>query len=191
MMRGISGEAAPVKKIWGRRAFPKLLAAAAAAVGIMAIGVPMASAASGPFMMSPLDPPGIVTPLSSGLGGPLCADDWYNSSNDYNPVVINNCNGTAAQSWDFVSPSNTIRINGLCLDVYGGGTTDGTPVDIYVCNSTGAQVWIPQGNELYNPQSGKCLDDTNWSTTPGTQLQIWDCTGSPNQLWYGQRQLAS
>jgi hypothetical protein len=194
MISGIRrrSDPAPETSPWRRKAGRQLLAAAAAAAAIMAIGVPAASADTGPFMAAPLDPPGVVTPVSSGIGGPLCVDDWSNSSVNYSAVVINACNGTAAQQWDFVSPSNTVRINGLCLDVYAGGTADGTPVDIYVCNGTGAQTWIWQSDQtLYNPQSGKCLDDTGWSTTPGTQLQIWDCAGSANQQWYGNRQPAS
>ena len=181
---------APAKWVWRRLRDRRLLAATAAAAAIIAIGVPVASAEAG-LVWAPA-PPGFFTPLSSGIAGPLCMDDWNNSSANYNPVVINNCNGTAAQQWYVVQEGSLIIINGLCLDVNGGGTTDGTPVDVYLCNGTAAQVWIPQSdNALYNPGSNKCLDDTNWSTTPGTQLQIWDCTGAANQQWFGQRQLAS
>ncbi len=193
MVTGISRHArgvAPAKGVWRRRCSRRLLAAAAAAAAIMAIGVPVAGAEAGTFMASA--PPGIFTALSSGIAGPLCMDDWTNSSADYNPVVINNCDGAASQRWYVVQAGSLIIINGLCLDVNGGGTTDGTPVDVYTCNGTAAQVWIPQpDNALYNPGSNKCLDDTNWSATPGTQLQIWDCTGAANQQWFGQRQPAS
>jgi hypothetical protein len=178
------------KGVWRRLRGRRLLAAAAVAAAIIAIGVPVASAEAGSFMDTA--PPGVFTAISSGIGGPLCMDDWNNSSADYNPVVINNCDGAASQQWYVVQEGSLIMINGLCLDVNGGGTTDGTPVDIYLCNGTAAQVWIPQADHtLYNPVSNKCLDDTNWSATPGTQLQIWDCTGAANQQWFGQRQLAS
>jgi hypothetical protein len=185
MESGITRGGAPAKGIW-RRPGRKLLAAAAAAAAIMAIGVPAASADSGPAIIIPVDPPGLVTTIANDIAGPMCMDDWGDSSTNFNKVAINDCNGTAEQLWDYVVPGNTIQINGLCLDVYAGGTTDGTPVDVYACNSTGAQVWIWESDgAFYNPQSGKCLDDTGWSTTPGTQLDIWDCSGLAVQQWGG------
>jgi len=192
METGITRHARAVamaKGVWRRPCGRRLLAAAAAAAAITAIGVPPASAEVGPAMAPA--PPGAFTALSSGIAGPLCMDDSNNSSADYNPVVINNCNGAAAQRWYVTQAESLIIINGLCLDVNGGGTADGTPVDVFLCNGTAAQVWIPQpDNALYNPGSNKCLDDTSWSTTPGTQLQIWDCSGAANQKWFGQRQPA-
>jgi cellulose 1,4-beta-cellobiosidase len=134
-------------------------------------------------------PPGTSPAQVSGTGqittvGGMCLDDRGAQTNDFNPVQVNNCNGTAAQQWTMVLAGSTVHVFGKCLDVNGGGTADGTPVDLYDCIDMGSQVFIPQANgELYNPQSGKCLDDPDGSTTPGTQLQIWDCNGGANQQW--------
>src|SRR5258708_34705255 len=98
MVTGISRHArgvAPAKGVWRRRCSRRLLAAAAAAAAIMAIGVPVAGAEAGTFLAAA--PPGIFTPLSSGIARPLCMDDWTHSPADHNPVVIHTMAGPASQ----------------------------------------------------------------------------------------------
>jgi hypothetical protein len=122
-------------------------------------------------------------PITSGVSSSLCLDDRSGSTDNFNPVQIWGCNGTAAQQWT-VTSSNTLQALGKCLDVNNSGTADGTTVDLYDCNGTGAQVFQPRSDgSLYNPNSGKCLDDPNSTTTAGTQLQIWDCNGTNAQRW--------
>ncbi|MCL2550570.1 MAG: ricin-type beta-trefoil lectin domain protein [Actinomycetia bacterium] len=121
-------------------------------------------------------------PITSGVDSSLCVDDKSSSTDNFNPVQIWGCNGTAAQQWT-VSGS-TLQAFGKCLDVNSAGTADGTTVDLYDCNGTVAQVWQPQANgSLLNPNSGKCLDDPQSSTTWGTQLQLWDCNNTGAQHW--------
>jgi len=131
----------------------------------------------------PPPPPG-SGPIHSAVGSNICLDDRSSSTDNYNPVQIYGCNGTAAQQWTVVEAGSSLHVLGKCLDVNAGGTANGTKVDIYDCNNTGSQVFIPQSNgSLYNPQSGRCLDVPNATTQWSTQVQIWDCNGTNAQRW--------
>jgi hypothetical protein len=114
-----------------------------------------------------------------------CLDDSNAKTDNFNPVGIWQCNGTAAQQWTVDSADSSIRVLGKCLDVRNGATGNGTPVGIYDCNRTGAQVWqVRPDSSLFNPQSGRCLEDPGSSVAWGTQTQIHDCTGGLDQQWY-------
>jgi predicted alpha-1,6-mannanase (GH76 family) len=125
-------------------------------------------------------PPVTGVPITSGVAG-KCLDDSGGSSTDGTKADLWDCNGTAAQQWQF--GNSTLKINGKCLDVTGGSTADGALVEIWDCNGGANQVWNSVNNTLVNPASGKCLDDPGLNTTDGTQLDIWDCNGGANQKW--------
>jgi hypothetical protein len=97
------------------------------------------------------------------------------------PVVIADCDGSAAQDWSFEAA--TIQSGGKCLDIYRQGKANKTPVDLYTCTGGANQEWASEDGTLVNPASGKCLDDPRFNTTDGTQLEIYTCNGGANQQW--------
>jgi hypothetical protein len=114
----------------------------------------------------------------------LCLDDLWSGTQNFNPIDVWSCDGTAAQQWSWVEGGSTLRAFGMCLDVQNGHSDDGTPVDLFQCNGTGSQVFVPRSDgSLFNPQSGKCLDDPGFSSSRGTKLDIWTCDGGANQQW--------
>jgi hypothetical protein len=132
---------------------------------------------------------GVSGPVHLDIGG-KCLDDRTNSTTNGNKIQIYTCNGTAAQSWEYLPDGNpggagTLTIHGKCLDIKGGGTANETLVDLYTCDGAVGQQWLLTGSagQLYNPNSGKCLADPGSSTTNGTQVWIYSCTNHANQAW--------
>ena len=118
-------------------------------------------------------------PITSGIAGKCLA---ANGSANGTPVVIADCDNTAAQNW--TSDGTTAQLNGKCLDVTGKATADGTKVELWTCNGGTNQQWTAGANSsLVGTGSAKCLDDPGNSTTNGTQQQIWTCNGGANQRW--------
>jgi hypothetical protein len=142
-------------------------AAAAVVVGVGAIGITNALAATS----------GAIT----GYGG-KCIDVAAASTANGTAIQLYTCNGTTAQAWT-VADDGSIQSLGKCMDVTGAGTANGTTIQLYDCNGTAAQKWTASNGELVNTGSGKCLDATGPSSADGTRLQIWTCAGSANQLW--------
>jgi hypothetical protein len=149
---------------------------------------------------------GFWSPATSGLvgnvpsGGPVTAGtgdcmDAYGSNGDNEPasppavpdqsVAINDCNGNAAQVFDFW-PSGQIENWGLCMDVGPGpgGAVGDEVVNLQQCDGGYSQLWYENTTgEILNAQNGMCLDDPGGETTPGTQLVVTLCTGLADQLW--------
>jgi hypothetical protein len=124
-----------------------------------------------------------VGPIVSGVAG-KCADDNAGSGANGTKVQLWDCNGSAAQQWQWTSGNAALQISGKCMDVNGEATANGTLVQLWDCTGGANQQWIPQSNgTLVSAQSGRCLDDPNVSTVNGTQLVIWDCNGGGNQKW--------
>ena len=138
---------------------------------------------------SNLDTPSVVRARYRGAGpilgaAGMCVDDAGASTSDGAAIQIFACNGTAAQSWAWMSGDGTLRALGKCMDVAGGATASGTPVQLYDCNGTGAQEWRwRQQTRLVNPQSGRCLAISGGGAADGTRLQIADCDDSAAQVW--------
>jgi len=158
-----------------------MVAALAATAVVIGLGTTWAGSALATSPVSAaVTPAATTTGAVTGYQG-LCLDDRSASTTNSNPIQVDTCNGSAAQSW--TSNGTTLQVLGKCLDVNAAGTANGTTVDLYDCNGTGAQVWVHQSNGAYlNPNSGKCLDDTGYGGS-GTQSQIWACSGNSNQSW--------
>jgi hypothetical protein len=100
------------------------------------------------------------------------------------------CNGSAAQNFNFDPASLHLTIGGLCVDANGG--KPGDLVKLARCAAGASQVWKsePKGNftKLVGG-SGLCLDIRYGSKELGAPVQSWNCGDSePNQLWIFQRE---
>jgi hypothetical protein len=100
------------------------------------------------------------------------------------------CNGSAAQNFNYDPASMHLTIGGLCVDANGG--QPGTLVKLRPCEAGPNQSWRsePKGNftKLVG-QNGLCLDIQFGSKESGAPLQSWNCGDSePNQLWSFQRE---
>ncbi|MCM4078464.1 ricin-type beta-trefoil lectin domain protein [Paractinoplanes hotanensis] len=98
-------------------------------------------------------------------------------------VQMWNCNGTAAQRWNFVN--GTLQTsNNKCLDVAWGSTANGAAIQIVGCSGNPAQQFVlSAAGDLVNPQANKCVDIDAWNANEGAVLVLWECTGGANQKW--------
>ncbi|SDX97298.1 Beta-glucanase, GH16 family [Micromonospora pattaloongensis] len=125
---------------------------------------------------------GGTTGRITGYGG-KCVDVAGANTANGTAVQLWDCNGSAAQNWNWAS-DGSVRALGKCMDVTAGSTANGAQVQLYDCNGSGAQKWtFSAAGDIVNPQSNKCLDATGVSSANGTRLQIWDCNGGANQKW--------
>jgi hypothetical protein len=187
------------------RKLPSLRHRLAVLVAVLAVSVLLVSPAMSTPAEADTTTTGLISPwqLAYPDGNSACLDDWFDSTDAYNPVVAYPCDPyyqDPAQKWTLDTTNNTIQLANAgshCLDVYAGGLANGARVDLYPCNNSGAQTWEflsfpwigPYVGEIYNPQSNKCLDIPNYAnglTYPGgspINLDIWDCHGGTNQTW--------
>ncbi|MEU9671609.1 family 20 glycosylhydrolase [Streptomyces bobili] len=121
-------------------------------------------------------------PIKSALG--KCVDVQNAATAAGTPVQLHTCNGTPAQTWNWVGDSSA-RAFDKCMDARNGGTANGTPIQIYTCNGTQAQAWEyrSETHTLRNVKSGRCLDTEGRGTADGTRLILWDCHDGSNQKW--------
>jgi streptogrisin C len=98
-------------------------------------------------------------------------------------VQMWNCNGSAAQRWNFVN--GTLQTsNNKCLDVAWGSTANGAAIQIVGCSGNPAQQFVlSAAGDLVNPQANKCVDIDAWNANEGAVLVLWECTGGANQKW--------
>jgi Ricin-type beta-trefoil lectin domain len=125
---------------------------------------------------------GDTGPIISGDKSTKCIEDANNDTANDTPIVIDDCNGSADQTWT-VEADGTLQVNGKCMDVYRDGKANKTKVELWECHGSPNQQWVQSGTMLVNPASGKCLDDPRFDTTNGTQLEIYTCNGGANQSW--------
>jgi hypothetical protein len=120
-----------------------------------------------------------------GVNSGRCLDVPNGSQNDGTQTVLQDCTGSASQSWVATPAQQLTVFNGTkCLDVAGGATNDGAVVQIYTCNGGTNQQWVINADgSILGVGSGKCLDATDHGTDNGTPMQLWDCTGGDNQKW--------
>jgi peptidoglycan/xylan/chitin deacetylase (PgdA/CDA1 family) len=119
--------------------------------------------------------------IHPGASNSKCLAAPTNANNA--PVVIQDCDGSASQSWTR-SGSNLIIYGNKCLDVTGGITTNGNKMQIYTCSAGNAnQQFTIFGSTIAWTGKGKCLDLTSGILTNGNVVQIWSCTGGKNQVW--------
>lgn len=139
--------------------------------------------------------PAKLSSVEASAGSGYCLDNTGNSSSNGNPIQIWQCNGDAAQKWEFIPDSNGIagdymleNGNGMCLDDPNDSTTDGTKVQLWTCLGNANQEWrqTAVGSYVeYVNSNGICLDDTGNSHSDGTQVQVWSCKGDTAQQWEG------
>jgi hypothetical protein len=139
--------------------------------------------------------PAELAPVEASAGSGYCLDNTDGSSSNGNPIQIWQCNGDAAQDWEFIPDSNGIagdymleNSNGKCLDDPNDSTTDGTTVQLWTCLGNANQEWTQTavGSYVeYVNSNGICLDDTSNSHSDGTQVQVWSCSGDTAQQWEG------
>ena len=133
----------------------------------------------------------------------LCLAPVNETSTGQQKVILQWCDGTAAQSWYY--PYNqwdqiVNRASLLCLDDPGQSETVSTQLQVYPCNYTGAQIWRMGGpqqptistadlvtNEgtITSGFSGDCLDayGSSGGASPGQIAAINTCNGNPAQNW--------
>ena len=121
-------------------------------------------------------------PIVSGYRSTKCAVTSGDSDANDTPVVIGDCDGSAAQDWT-IEADGTIQAGGKCLDIYRDEKTNKAPVELWTCTGGANQQWTPGNGTLVTPVSGKCLDDPRFNVTDGTQLEIYTCNGGANQQW--------
>ncbi|MFI5998700.1 ricin-type beta-trefoil lectin domain protein [Streptomyces sp. NPDC051362] len=102
---------------------------------------------------------------------------------DGTPLKIWDCNGSAAEGWQFMS-DGTVRAFGKCMDLAWASTSNGTSVQLANCNGGWAQQFrLNSAHDLVNPHADKCVDVKDQNTGNGTRLQLWSCNGHDNQKW--------
>ncbi|MFZ6876503.1 ricin-type beta-trefoil lectin domain protein [Undibacterium sp. Di27W] len=117
-----------------------------------------------------------------GIAG-KCLDVDQGNTQDGASVQIWECNGTAAQQWNYNQRTGEVRgPAGKCLDVDNANTANGTRIQLHQCNGTNAQRWTHAKGELRGI-AGKCLDVENAHTEDGTRVQLWECNASNAQNW--------
>jgi hypothetical protein len=132
-------------------------------------------AGSGVTLSSPVS-------LRSHLSG-KCIDVPGSDFGDGKKLFVWDCNGGAAQKWQFAS-DGTVRIKGLCLDVANANYNDGTPIQIARCSGNAAQKFVlNNAHDLVNTVVGKCVDIKDNNRSSGAWLQLWSCAGTDNQKW--------
>src|SRR6202167_4546211 len=139
--------------------------------------------------------PATPGPVEASAGSGYCLDNTGNSSSNANPIQIWQCNGDAAQNWEFIPDSNGIAVdymlengNGKCLDDPDDAPADGTKVQLWTCLGNANQEWTQTTVGAYVEyvnSNGTCLDDTGNSHSDGTLVQIWSCNGDTAQQWQG------
>jgi beta-glucanase (GH16 family) len=128
-------------------------------------------------------PPTGGTNAIRGSGSGRCIDVPGAASTDGARLQIYDCNGTAAQQWQFAS-DGTVRALGKCMDAAAAGTADGTAVQLYTCNGTNAQKFtLSAAGDLVNVNANKCVDVGGAATANASPLQLWTCSGGSNQKW--------
>jgi hypothetical protein len=137
----------------------------------------------------------LLASVKASAGSSYCLDDTNDSSTNGNPIQIWQCNGDAAQHWEFVPDSNGIpgdymleNGNGKCIDDTGDSRANGTKVQLWSCLGDSAQEWTQKavGSYLeYVNSNGLCMDDRGNSHSDGTRVQVWACLGDTAQQWEG------
>jgi streptogrisin C len=112
-----------------------------------------------------------------------CIDVPNSNAVDGQYLQLWDCNGTAAQAWEFAG-DGTVRAFGKCMDVAWGSRDNGAVIQLANCSGNTAQQFVLSGaGDLVNPQSNKCVDVEAWNSANGARLIQWECTGGANQKW--------
>jgi hypothetical protein len=133
-----------------------------------------------------------VATVSAGVGTNMCLDDELSGDANGDTVDIYQCNGTRAQTWDFIylgSPGVYEIKSGvdasMCLDDYGGSSANYNRIDIWECNGHTSQRWLLAGTavHVFGSPTGPCLDVYHSGTANFTNVDIYQCNGTAAQSW--------
>ncbi len=151
---------------WSNAAVAVLLAA-----GLLVLGAPSASAATGSEIR--------------GVGSNRCLDIIGGSSAAKTGVNIYDCDGRINQQWTFTAAGELRAYNGsMCLDVEAHGTKPGSRAQIYGCTGGANQKWTLNGDgTIRGVESGLCLDVLSAKTANSSVVAMWTCNGGNNQAW--------
>ncbi|GMK54281.1 hypothetical protein CspeluHIS016_0108670 [Cutaneotrichosporon spelunceum] len=105
------------------------------------------------------------------------------------PVQVYQCNGSAAQKFEFVrNAAGQVKLAGTnyCLDA-GTNPGNGAKLKLWTCYSGLYQQtwWYTGDNHLAIANGpGLCMDVTDGNLSNGNQVQVWACDGpNQNQIW--------
>ncbi len=80
--------------------------------------------------------------------------DKDDSSANDTPIVMWDCNGSAAQHWT-IEADGSLRLNGKCMDIYRDEKRDKAPVELWTCTGGANQKWQPRRGDAGQPGVGK------------------------------------
>jgi hypothetical protein len=110
--------------------------------------------------------------LRSRLGN-WCLDGPSGSNT---AMVVNPCNGSQSQLWNFNSAGQieSVAFPGNCANI--SGPADNTPVNLLPCqtNANNAR-WNPQANGQLTSALGPCLNINGGVANPGTPVIAYHC----------------
>ncbi|CAA7263867.1 unnamed protein product [Cyclocybe aegerita] len=103
------------------------------------------------------------------------------------PVQVYDCNGSPAQTWDYIRGSTKVQLRGTnyCLDA-GSSPGNGVHMKIWTCyGGLSAQQWYYTDDSRIALQGqGQCLDLSGGNLSNGNYVQTWQCGGgNTNQIW--------
>ncbi|GIG55944.1 hypothetical protein Lfu02_03160 [Longispora fulva] len=106
-------------------------------------------------------------PISIGSG--LCLDGASG-------VTVQNCSGSAAQTWQYDSNSGEVKNGGSCLTVTGASKVLGTLAALATCSTGPVQRWVLRpGGQIYNSRSATCLATSDAEPSAGDTVTIATC----------------
>lgn len=110
----------------------------------------------------------------SNIAGTKCLAVKDGRADDRAPVILANCEDTAAQKWTFTSDNRIRGLANMCLTQFGS-------LSIRTCGPLAAQRWtVSDSNELKGGQSAGCLSSIKFERgTPGSA----PCDGKSEQRW--------
>lgn len=133
-----------------------------------------------------------ATPVVRGAlaSSEFCIDDKDFSAADGNPIILNTCNGSDAQrwQWDGNGPIRQSALLDKCLSVPNTASTAPQSLVLGTCNhSTGQNFSIAPHSDgkvqMVQSGSGLCIDIQGGAKTAGAPLITAACNGSLSQSW--------
>lgn len=159
----------------------------AAAAGVLALGLSVASQGSADAIVNPL-PYVSLTSVSSGM----CADVFGFNTNNAAQVVQYTCNGLDNQKFTFEDRGTgrfavKTKFNGKCLEILGLNGGNGTKAVMHDCHYGTNQLWsfeeVTSGVfALRNVGNNRCLDNQG-SSEIAVHLYQYECHHGTPQLW--------
>jgi len=142
---------------------------------------------------------GVFNPIRTYVSG-LCLQPAGGSTAHFATVVQEPCDGSAAQGWEPLSPSNNHytfvnQVSGLCLWDWDGAADTASHTGRVLmddCNGSSNAEFnagqhlpgvVPLESRLHFKDSGTCIDVPGGSAAIGLAVQMYPCNGTGAQLW--------